>query len=180
MAYAWIITRLALEPQDSTLGSLSRCPSIGAGHATPRRLSELSTSPPVYPGLTRKHQYLLDVNPHWSNSDPADVGNKIDARFIDTSVGLYVDITVLHVDDQAVSQGNKSVLMCKDGHLYLYEDTFPLQKVDFEGVAARIPFATTSVLEKEYGAKALREDKYGDFYFNVSLKEWLPGSRVVL
>lgn len=71
-------------------------------------------------------------------------------------------------------------MMCKDGHSYLYEDIFPLQKVDFEGVAARVPFATTSVLEKDYGAKALRDDKYGDFYFNASLEECVLGSTEVL
>lgn len=61
----------------------------------------------MHPGLGIKHQYLLDINPHWTNADTADVDNKIDARFIDTSVGLYMDITVLHLDEQASSRGNK-------------------------------------------------------------------------
>lgn len=37
--------------------------------------------------------YLLDVNPHYSNRDPEDQLNVIDARWIDTRNGLYIDIT---------------------------------------------------------------------------------------
>lgn len=40
------------------------------------------------------HQYYLDVNPHWRWRQGTN-NNTIDARFIDTSTGMYVDITVL-------------------------------------------------------------------------------------
>lgn len=44
MAHARIFARLALEPQGLALGPRPRHPSVSAGHATPRRLSQHNVS----------------------------------------------------------------------------------------------------------------------------------------
>ncbi len=44
-----------------------------------------------------KKKYLLEVNPHFKNTSTTDKSNVIDARWIDTSTGLYIDITTIHV-----------------------------------------------------------------------------------
>ena len=132
------------------------------------------TFPPIESSLARdKRRYLLDINPNWINVDTADVGNRIDARFVDTAVGLNADITVLHTDDHAVARGKKNAMMCKDGHRYKYEDIFPLQKTEFEGIAAQVPSSSASVLSKEYGVGSLSNKEYGDHRFDADLGEWV-------
>ncbi|EOA86692.1 uncharacterized protein SETTUDRAFT_48843, partial [Exserohilum turcica Et28A] len=42
-------------------------------------------------------KYLLEVNPNYTNTSTKDKYNLIDARWIDVSNGLYIDITTLHV-----------------------------------------------------------------------------------
>jgi hypothetical protein len=133
-----------------------------------------TTFPTVEPSVARdRHRYLLDINPNWVNADTADGGNKIDARFVDTMIGLYADITILHSDNRATTQRNKRAMMCKDGHRYNYEDIFPLQATEFEGVAARVPSSSASVLTKEYGVGSLNNTVYGDHRFDADLGEWV-------
>ena len=53
--------------------------------------------------------YLLDINPNFEIVSVRDIANKIDARWIDTRTGKYIDITALHRDP---------VPFTKDGHRY--------------------------------------------------------------
>ena len=46
--------------------------------------------------------YVIDINP-WFANRVKDSDNKIDARFIDTQTGLYIDITTLTTDSQLPS-----------------------------------------------------------------------------
>ena len=55
--------------------------------------SSLSKRTPDSPSTTRK--YLLDVNPYARQRHRGDGMNIIDARWIDTRNGLYIDITGL-------------------------------------------------------------------------------------
>jgi hypothetical protein len=41
-------------------------------------------------------RYLLEVNPNYVNTSTTDTFNHIDARWIDVSNGLYIDITTVH------------------------------------------------------------------------------------
>lgn len=120
-------------------------------------------------GESTSRDYLLEINPHWINADPADIHNKIDARWLDMTTGLYVDITVLR-DDNSGAQGS---MVCKDQHHYMNDDIFPLQETDFEGVIARVPIACTKVLKEEYGAHSLENADYAHHHFDLNLKEWL-------
>ncbi|KAK8438482.1 hypothetical protein ACI3L0_005378 [Candidozyma auris] len=53
----------------------------------------------VTDGVQIGHMYLIDVNPHFLQRDRGKGDNVIDARFIDVSTGLYVDITALAVSN---------------------------------------------------------------------------------
>ena len=104
--------------------------------------------------------YLLEINPHHALHDgsPKSDKNVIDGRWIDTSTGLYVDITCLWkaVDHEAGS----GILAGKDGHSYREKYIFPLRETSFEGVDALIPNAYMEVLSKEYGPMALVKANY--------------------
>lgn len=62
--------------------------------------------------------YLLDINPHYSIVSEQDVANKIDARWIDTTNGKFIDITAIHRDMAERVEGKSNILFCKDGHQY--------------------------------------------------------------
>lgn len=51
---------------------------------------------------TMTYQYFIDVNPQFMNVASDDSANVIDARFIDMSSGMYVDITALTVTREEV------------------------------------------------------------------------------
>jgi hypothetical protein len=60
--------------------------------------------------------YLLEINPHYVIRSKADKANVIDGRWIDTSSGLFIDITAVRADDARRAQGEPGALMCKDRH----------------------------------------------------------------
>ncbi|KAG2734216.1 hypothetical protein G9P44_002222 [Scheffersomyces stipitis] len=59
-------------------------------------LSDIDNDPSLGIG-----KYLVDINPNFFSRDKGDGQNTIDARFIDTSSGFYVDITALALTDSA-------------------------------------------------------------------------------
>ena len=69
----------------------------------------------VHNGTNTTRRYLLDVNPHYNITAPLDVANSIDARWIDTTTGKFVDITAL----RSYEQRNRQKLSCKGGHTYM-------------------------------------------------------------
>lgn len=104
-------------------------------------------------------RYLLDVNPHYSG--PYGNGeNIIDARWIDTATGLFVDITGVaprrHADDYDPENPPGPVWSCKYGlHRYYGRELWPLRVTEFEGVSALIPYGFSDVLREEYGPECL-------------------------
>ena len=73
---------------------------------------------PVPPGQTAR-TYLLDINPHYSIVSEKDVANKIDARWIDTTNGKFIDMTAVHRNTRESDGGSQpGTLFCKDGHRY--------------------------------------------------------------
>lgn len=123
------------------------------------------------PGVPGGRTYLLEINPHYTVRTTLDNLNVIDARWIDTSSGLFIDITTVRADDAARSQGVMGALMCKDGHRYLVglrsnqndsdrshlqeNDIFPLRDSLFENTPVKIPYEYTKLLQAEYGEKSM-------------------------
>lgn len=104
--------------------------------------------------------YLLEINPHYVIRGTEDKLNVIDARWIDTETGLFIDISTVRVDRKARSEGKEGALMCKDRHKYLEKDLFPLRDGYFEGIRVKIPFDYEYLLEEEYGAKSMSKTEF--------------------
>ena len=58
------------------------------------------------PTTGRTREYLLEINPHYLD-DIDDKPNVIDARWIDTDTGMYIDVTTLAPESHRSSSGNR-------------------------------------------------------------------------
>lgn len=103
-------------------------------------------------GKDVKKEYLLDVNPHHSDINRGNGMNVIDARWIDVSNGMFIDITGLAERSPSTQPG---VWSCKNFHRYRTSDLYPMRETEFEGVPVTIPYAFERILTDEYGAKSL-------------------------
>lgn len=120
----------------------------------------------------KARDYLLEINPNYLNESTADRLNMIDARWIDTETGLFIDITTLRPNNTAREEGIEGAMMCKDTHHYLEQDVFPLRSSTFEGVAVKIPYAYSELLEEEYGRQALTQTVFQGHVFDEEKGEW--------
>ena len=71
------------------------------------------------PEIESGRNYLLEINPHYTIRGIEDRLNVIDARWIDTDTGLFIDISTVRKNYTAVAEGITGALMCKDRHHYL-------------------------------------------------------------
>lgn len=101
-------------------------------------------------------EYLLDVNPMSAERTRGDGMNIIDARWIDTKNGLYIDITGL----SEIDPEQPGVISCKNMHSYRMKDLYPMRETTFEGVPVRVPYAYDKLLVEEYQQKALTLTEY--------------------
>ncbi|RFU32722.1 hypothetical protein B7463_g3618, partial [Scytalidium lignicola] len=116
--------------------------------------------------------YLLEVNPHYLNSKQTDNLNVIDARWIDTTSGLFIDITTARYNH--THPAGKGMLSCKDGHEYRDTYIFPLRDTDFEGAPAKIPWGYKDLLLSEYTERALTNRHFHEHTFDIEKREWIP------
>lgn len=126
------------------------------------------------PGVPKGRDYMLEVNPHYLNGSVTDWLNVIDARWIDTESGLFIDITTLRKSETV--DGN---MYCKDKHSYRAQDIFPLRESNFENTPVKIPYAYAELLEEEYGPKALTQKNFENHFFDAEKMEWLPNGYVL-
>ncbi|KAF1930577.1 uncharacterized protein M421DRAFT_45816, partial [Didymella exigua CBS 183.55] len=136
-------------------------------------------------------RYLLEVNPHFTDTSTRDKHNRIDARWIDTSTGLFIDITTVHPVPSplpdAARRSHKFVLKepaahtthqdqthmyTKDTHLYATASLFPLRESSFEGTPISVPYAYEQLLLEEYGPRALTETWFDGYRFDAATKAW--------
>ena len=126
------------------------------------------------PGITEGRDYMLEISPHWNNGSVSDGANVIDARWIDTDTGMFIDITTLRRNFTAETEGKEGAMMVKDRHKYLYDDIFPLRETTFEGAPAKVPFAYAELLTEEYGEHALSDIYWENHRFDSEKQEWIP------
>ncbi|KAK9237486.1 LicD family-domain-containing protein [Lipomyces kononenkoae] len=120
-------------------------------------------------GEGESRHYYIDVNPYFAYRFRGKGENVIDARFVDMQNGLYIDITALAEADPI---RRPNVLSCKNNHRYLVDDILPLRQTLFIGHRAYVPYEFERVLQKEYSRRALTNEKYMDFIFNVKEQKW--------
>lgn len=145
-------------------------------------------------GITKK-KYLLEVNPQFTNTSTKDKANRIDARWIDTSTGLFIDITTLHIqpystlppknrpfssNERPLSSSNDIddidpdiPLYSKDSHAYTSTQLFPLRTTTFEDTLTLVPFDYEAVLLDEYGADAITQTWYRGWKFERERGGWV-------
>ena len=68
------------------------------------------------PRIPEGRDYMMEINPHYSNREQTDKLNVIDARWVDTTSGLFIDITTARYNSTHPS--GEGMLSCKDGHEY--------------------------------------------------------------
>ena len=124
------------------------------------------------PKVNADRNYLLEVNPHYTNSS-VDSVNTIDARWIDTDTGLFIDITTLRTNYTAQALGVDGAMMVKDQHHCMYDDIFPLRDSTFEGFPVKVPHAYANLLVEEYGEHALTDVKFLTHKFDTEKEEWI-------
>jgi hypothetical protein len=122
--------------------------------------------------------YLLEINPNYSNESVHDIHNRIDARWIDMDSGLFIDITTLRANRTAQALGITGMMMCKDLHWYRERDVYPLRDSIFEGVRVKVPYAYSELLVEEYGAKSLSRTRFEGHRFDAAQMEWIPDPSV--
>ncbi|KAF7597111.1 hypothetical protein BBP40_010585 [Aspergillus hancockii] len=125
------------------------------------------------PDVKGGRTFLLEINPNYVFRSTEDKKNVIDARWIDTSSGLFIDITAVRPDDNKRRNGDSGALMCKDGHRFDENDIFPLRNSHFEDFPVKIPFEYTKLLVEEYGTKSLTTTHH----FNEETLVWDPSKR---
>lgn len=122
---------------------------------------------------------MLEINPHYIVRTTMDRNNVIDGRWIDTSSGLFIDITAVRADDFRRAQGDKGALMCKDSHRFQENEIFPLRRTVFEGVPAKVPYAYTKLLAGEYGGKSMTNAQFNGYTFSDEVQQWVKTSYVL-
>lgn len=129
------------------------------------------------PGVGAR-KYVIDINPHYTVRTVLDKSNVIDGRWIDTSSGLFIDITAIRADDSRRARGDKGALMCKDTHRYQENDIFPLRRTVFEGVPAKVPYAYTKLLALEYGQRSMTNTQFNGYTFSEAAQLWIKNPYV--
>ncbi|KAJ3411909.1 hypothetical protein HDV05_001490 [Chytridiales sp. JEL 0842] len=130
-------------------------------------------------------RFLFDLNPHYIFRNPQPF-NTIDARFIDTRSGLYIDVTALALVDapqdakrleknRGVGEGGGYV--CKSPHAYTHAQLFPLVRTRMEGVSIWRPNGVKEILEGEYGLRSmtrrmLEVESHGWFFDEEGSGRW--------
>lgn len=71
-------------------------------------------------GYPEGREYLLEINPNYVNREQTDEDNVIDARWIDTESGMFIDITTVRYN--MTHPEGEGVLSCKDGHEFRVRD----------------------------------------------------------
>lgn len=112
------------------------------------------------PRLPQGRDYMLEVNPHYVNREQTDKLNVIDARWIDTDNGLFIDITAVRYNPS--HPAGEGILYCKDGHEFRDTYLYPLRTTTFEGSPVKIPFKYKDILEAEYGAQGLANTDFAE------------------
>lgn len=101
--------------------------------------------------------YLLDINPAYIDRDRGNRENVIDARWIDTRNGLFIDITAV---SETMPKTMSGIWSCKNFHHYELEDLWPMRETLFEGVPAKVPYNYVKILSEEYKEGALVVQNY--------------------
>ncbi|KAL1889232.1 mannosyltransferase [Ceratocystis pirilliformis] len=121
-------------------------------------------------GKTQTKHYLLDINPFHSQLTRGNGHNIIDARWIDMSNGMFIDITGVAERDPVQSPG---IWSCRNNHRYKTTDLYPMRYTEFEGVPTMVPYNFERILIDEYSVNALVTTEWLGHRWSPESKKWL-------
>ncbi|KAH6687850.1 LicD family-domain-containing protein [Plectosphaerella plurivora] len=127
-----------------------------------------------YSAIPKGRKFLLDINPHYADKDSNAGSNIVDARWIDTETGLFLDISMAGYDNSLPA--GEGFIISRDGQKFKYTSIFPLIDTKFENVPVRIPFEYKDLLVKEFGQEALTDKKFKNYEFDDAKSEWIPST----
>lgn len=119
-------------------------------------------------------KYLIDINPWIFKRDSYNPDNKIDARFIDLETGLYIDITVLTINENVSGMdkldhlelgGKKSIEISK-----LFEPNYDQVTTELEALGQKI----NETIEFKLNDKELISCKDYHFYKLEEISPLIP------
>lgn len=125
---------------------------------------------------TVQREYLLDVNPWIWERERGDGANIIDARWIDTRNGLFIDITGL---SETHPEDHPGEWVCKNYHRYQTSELYPMRETMFEGVPAKVPYNYDKILVDEYKEKALIVTEFHGHRWDSEVREWVKSQEVL-
>lgn len=142
--------------------------------------------------------YFVDVGSSITHRERGNGMNNIDARFIDVSTGLYVDITglalsaekapstydVLEVDvkKRNLAEANhlefelnkqKQVFNCRNQHFSSLQELTPLVLLGVQNQLGYIPQNFGMLLDHEYQIKGVWDNNFQDYYYLNNLRIWV-------
>ncbi|KAJ1553288.1 hypothetical protein HK405_008381 [Cladochytrium tenue] len=132
-------------------------------------------------------RFVVDVNPN-AAVRRHQRANIVDARFVDTKTGRFIDITALASPLPPFADGGDSddgeaagargprpdlAVACKSVHAYPVGELFPLRRSTFEGSPCLVPFDVRAVLTSEYGNASWARPAYRDYVFDERAREWV-------
>lgn len=115
-------------------------------------------------------RYLIEVGPTYVQRIKGNGRNVIDARFIDTRSGLYLDITGLAYNNPL----DNGAIGCKNKHYYRESDLTPLRLSTYEGARVYVPNNPHEVLVSEY--KTYSNTKFRSHVYNSRLRLWVEAA----
>lgn len=127
-------------------------------------------------------KFLLDVNPNSNiRQIPTHIQytvNVIDARFIDTDTGLFIDVTaiteiMLPRNTKRLGRNADANYGCKSPHYYQYDELFPLKRTLLQGIPVNRPNLPITYLYFEYHELAMINRIYECYeWIEEDEKEW--------
>ncbi|KAI5964578.1 uncharacterized protein KGF55_001647 [Candida pseudojiufengensis] len=124
-------------------------------------------------------RYWLEIAPTYIRQGNGK--NFIDARFIDISSGLYIDISALShteipppIDEKNFKDNLKTMSVhCKNWNWHTLDELLPIRHTFFEGSSVYIPNKVEQPLRNKYGQNALIEYNYHNHNYQSDISLWV-------
>lgn len=120
-------------------------------------------------------RYWLEISPTYIRQGNSK--NHIDARFIDITTGLYIDITALSFDKDITPPFETSedsfTVHCKNWNWHDLNELGPIQHAFFEGGSVYLPNNISSILSQKYGNDSLNKLEFHNHVFQRSISMWI-------
>ncbi len=120
-------------------------------------------------------RYWLEVSPTFIRQGNSK--NHIDARFIDISTGLYIDISALSYDHDInppfETTEESFPVHCKNWNWQDLNELGPIQHAFFEGGSVYLPNNISSILSHKYGDEALNQFAFHNHFFLKDFSMWI-------